>query len=191
MSALPFPSPQLPWHKTACRIHSCLQCSEQIARKVIFNWRKVKRTDSVKCLVLHTNVLQCNIQTPSFLQCVAWQRVQEAMAVECIRMGIIRYEACDFPRVNQAIRMQKRPCVCWKSSHVKVHVHEKLATEEKVNSKTYWGGRAVSIVQILKIIQVWLLLMPGITLCYPKITSQAFYSDELLQTHSVKWILCQ
>lgn len=125
------------------------------------------------------------------LTACGWQRVQEAMAVECICMGIVRYEACDFHRVNQAIRMQKRPCVCWKSSHFKVHVHKKLATEKKVNSKTYWGGRAVSIVQILKIIQVWLLFLPGVTLCHPKITSQAFYSDELLQIHSVKWILCQ
>lgn len=165
--------------------------SKKIVPKVIFNWRKIKRTNSVKCLVLHMNVLHCNIQTPSFLQCMAWQRVQEAMAVECICMAIIRYKACDFLRVNQAIRMQKRPCVSWKFLHFEVHVHRKLATEEKVNSKIYWGSRAVSIVQILIIIQVCLILMPGVNLCYLKITSQAFYSDELLQIRSIKLILCQ
>lgn len=168
-----------------------LRYSKQIVRKVIFNWRKTKRTDSVKCLVLHMNVLHCNIQTPPFLQRVVWQRVQEAMAVECICTGIVRYKACDSPRVNQAIRMQKRPCVCWKFLHFEVHVREKLATEEKVNSKTYWGGRAVSIVQILKIIQVCLLLMPGVNLGYLKITSQAFLLRWTLQIHSIKLILHQ
>lgn len=137
------------------------------------------------------NVLHCNIQTPSFLQCTAWQRVQEAVAVECVCTGSVRYKACEFLRVNQAIRMQKRLSVCWKFLHFKVHVQEKLATEEKVNSKTYWGGRGVSIVQILKTTQVCLLLMPGVNLCYLKITSQAFYSDEPLQIHSVTWVLCQ
>lgn len=153
---------------------------QQIVHKVILNWRKMERTNSVKCPVLHMNVLHCNIPT-AFPGRAA--EGQEAVAVECVCTGNVRCKACDFPRGNQAIRVQGRPYDCWKLLHFKVHVHKKLATEEKVNSKTYCGGRAVSIVQILK--------GTGVCWHYPKITSQASYSEELLQTLSIKWILCQ
>lgn len=154
---------------------------QQIVHKVILNWRKMERTNSVKCPVVHMNVLHCNI--PAAFPAAGVAEGQEAAAVECVCTGTVRCKACDFPRGNQAIRVQGRPYDCWKLLHVKVHVHKKLATEEKVNSKTYCGGRAVSIVQILK----------GTEVCwhYPKITSQASYSDELLQTLSIKLILCQ
>lgn len=48
---------------------------QQIVHKVIFNWRKMKRTNSVKCPVLHMNVLHCSIPTASPGRW--WQRVRE------------------------------------------------------------------------------------------------------------------
>lgn len=116
----------------------------------------MKRTNSVKCLVLHLNVLHCNI--PRAVPAPRGAEGRGAAAAQRVCTGTVRCKACDFPRGNQAIRVQGRPYDCWKLLHFKVHVHKKLATEEKVNSKTYCGGRAVSIVQILKGTEVCLAL---------------------------------
>lgn len=158
-----------------------LRFSNRLFVRLFFNWRKNEKDQQcqVSCSAHECSSLQ---HSDSFSRDVRG-RGSGAVAVECVCTGTVRCKACDFPRGNQAIRVQGRPYDCWKLLHFKVHVHKKLATEEKVNSKTYCGGRAVSIVQILK----------GTEVCrhYPKITSQASYSDELLQTLSIKLILCQ
>lgn len=96
--------------------------------------------------------------------------------VECICKGIVKYKACDFPRVIQAIRMQKKK----KKGHMSV---ENSYTSKCMSTKNWQQSRnwilrpteeaeqLVSIVQIMKIIQVLLLLMPGVNLYYLKLAT--------------------
>lgn len=66
----------------------------------------MKRTN--KCLVLHVSVLDCTIAAAFPAASAAEGQEQWDASAR----GTVRCKACDFPRGNQAIRVQGRPCDC-------------------------------------------------------------------------------
>lgn len=112
VSALPLPSPQLPGNKTACIITLLLLWySKQIVHTVIFNWRKI-RTNSVKCLVLHMNVLHCNIQTPSSLQRWRGRGVRKQWQWNAFAQVSLDAKPVTFLELIRQSECKERPCVC-------------------------------------------------------------------------------
>lgn len=109
VSALPLPSPSFQETKQQVQHTPVTTLLQQIVHKVILNWRKMERTNSVKCPVLHMNVLHCNIPT-AFPATSERQRVRKQW--NAFARVLLDAKPVTSLEVNQAIRVQGRPYDC-------------------------------------------------------------------------------
>lgn len=121
VTALPLPSPQLPRNQTACYCGT----PNRLFLRLFFTGEKETGPTSVSfSTAAFKRLLPCNARPGRGCR-KRWQ------------WNAFAWLLLDFPGANQAIRMQKGRGGCCKFLHFEVHFHEKLATEEKVNSKSY------------------------------------------------------
>lgn len=174
MSALPLPSPQLPRNKTACIIHSCYSGTpNRLFIRSFLTEEKVKKDQ------------QCKVSCSAY-ECSSRQHSNTFfLAILGMAEGSGQWNA--FARVLLNIKpvtslelLRQSECKKKPKGHMSV---ENSYTSKCMSTKNWQQSRnwilrpteeaeqLVSIVQIMKIIQVLLLLMPGVNLYYLKLAT--------------------